>query len=199
MQSLHCSAHISPSYSWVPTHPTPKQALRLTRDQFHESKEVSQRKRQRESEFSDTLWIARSEVWTVPKYLYLDRRARMSFVSLYLPINEINIIFLFIGVQLLYKVVLAFVVHSSESATCVHISPSSQTSLPYSHPTHLGHYRAQSWARQQVPLSCLHIAVRTHQSQSPNSSRSWFLPPCVYMLSTSVSWLRNGKYRKSNY
>ena len=93
MQSVHCSAHISHSHFWVPTHPTSKQALRLTRDQFHESKEVSQRKRGRESEVFDTFWIARHEAWTVSKHLHLARRARMSFVALYLPINEINIIF----------------------------------------------------------------------------------------------------------
>lgn len=120
----------------------------------------------------------------------------MSSMALYLPINEINIIFYLLGYSCLTRLC-SLLLYSQVNQLYVYTCHLSWTSLPYSHPAHLGHYRAQSCVIQQVPISYLHMAV--HQSQSPNSSHSRFLPPCLYKLSTSVSWLRNGKYRKPNY
>ena len=49
--------------------------------------------------------------------------------------------FFFIGVQLLYNVVLVSAVQQSESVTCICVSPPSLISLPQRlHPTPLGHH-----------------------------------------------------------
>ena len=53
--------------------------------------------------------------------------------------------FFFIGVHLLYNVVLVSAVQQSESVTCIYVSPPSLISLPGClHPTPLGHHRAAS-------------------------------------------------------
>ena len=54
--------------------------------------------------------------------------------------------FFFIGVKLLYNVVLVSAVQWSESAICISVFPLSWTSLQPPHPTHLGRHRAPSWA-----------------------------------------------------
>ena len=72
-----------------------------------------------------------------------------------------SIVFLFVRIFKnwnIYNCFIVFVLVSaiqwSISAVCIHISPPSWISQPFSHPTHLGHNRAPSWASwalQQVP------------------------------------------------
>ena len=60
--------------------------------------------------------------------------------------------------ELLYNVLLVSAVQQCESATCIHISPPSGTSLPPVHPTRLGHHGTLRWALcaiQQLPQSHL--------------------------------------------
>ena len=63
-------------------------------------------------------------------------------------INDRNLfltVLFFIGVQLLYNVVLVSAVPQSESAIRVHIFPSLlELPPPYPRPTHLDHHRAPS-------------------------------------------------------
>ena len=83
--------------------------------------------------------------------------------------------FFFIGVKLLYNVVLVSAVQWSESAIRIPISPSSWTSLP-PFPLHLGHHRGPSWAPcaiQQVPTTYLF----THGSVFMSNLISQFTPP----------------------
>ena len=66
--------------------------------------------------------------------------------------------FIFIGVKLLFNVMLVSTVQQCESAICVHLSPPAWSSFPLSHhyPTLLAHHRALSWAPcalQQLPTS----------------------------------------------
>ena len=69
----------------------------------------------------------------------------------------------FIGVQLLYNVMLISAVAQSESAVCIHMSSSSWAFLPPIHPhlTPLSHHGALSWAPcaiQRLPTSYLFYA-----------------------------------------
>ena len=84
-------------------------------------------------------------------------------------------LYLFIGVKLLYNVVLVSAVQWSESAICIPISPPSWTSLLPFH-QHLGHHRAPSWAPcalQQVPLAICF----THGGVFMANLTSQFIPP----------------------
>lgn len=82
-----------------------------------------------------------------------------------------------------YNVLFISAVQWAESRSKAHISPPSWTSL-----THLGHQKAPNWTPWAViagsQLFVLHVAMHTHQYQSPNS----FLPlPMSTYLSLSVS------------
>ena len=68
-------------------------------------------------------------------------------VQHYLPKSIANSLFFFIGIYLLYNIVLVSAVQQSESAICIHMCPPLWTSLPTPIPsTPLGHHRAPCWA-----------------------------------------------------
>ena len=94
---------------------------------------------------------------------------------------------IFIGVQLLYNVVLVSAVQQSESAICIHISPLFWISFPFSSPQST-EQSSLCYIVGSHQLSVLYIVVYICQSQSPNSSHPSF-PPLVsiYLFSTSVS------------
>ena len=58
--------------------------------------------------------------------------------------EELNFVLIFIGVYLLYNIVLVSAIQQSESALYIHVFSLSWTSLlpsTCSYPIHLGHYR----------------------------------------------------------
>ena len=67
-----------------------------------------------------------------------------------LMIVFIHLFYIFIGVQLLYNIVLVSVVQKSKSAVCILISP-----LFFGFPSHLGHHRALS----RVPCSAQYVLI----------------------------------------
>ena len=82
------------------------------------------------------------EVWTNRKQLGYDHKENVGNV----PESQAFFFLFFIGVHLLYNVVLVSAVQQSESVTCIYVSPPSLISLPGClHPTPLGHHRAASW------------------------------------------------------
>ena len=80
-------------------------------------------------------------------------------------------------------------VQQNESATCIHISPSSRVSLPQPpHPTSLGHHRAPSWvscAIYQLPTSYLfaHIFKKLFVYGDPSINTRGF---CILKLSVNT-------------
>ena len=101
----------------------------------------------------------------------------------------ICIYIIFIGVQLLYNVVLVSAVQKNESALCTHIPP-------------LCHHRALSrvpCATQQVLSRYIHIAVYIRQSQSFNSAYPAFphlVSSCLFSVSMSLFLLCNKQTNK---
>ena len=86
------------------------------------------------------------------------------------------ITFLFIGVQLLYSVLLvsAAAYTWSISAICIHISRPSWT-LPTPPPTHLGYHRVPSWAPyaiQQVKVESF-CTAQNHKRDEKITLRMW--------------------------
>ena len=57
-------------------------------------------------------------------------------VQHYLPKSIANSLFFFIGIYLLYNIILVSAVQQSESAICIHICPPSWISLPTPIPSH---------------------------------------------------------------
>ena len=79
---------------------------------------------------------------------------------------------IFIGVQLLYNIVLVSTVQQSESAICIHISTLFQIPFPYRSLQSI-EQSSLCYTAGSYQLSILRIVVYICQSQSPNLS----LPP----------------------
>ena len=94
---------------------------------------------------------------------------------------------IFIGVQLLYNVVLVFAVQGSKSAMCIHMSPPAWASLP-PHPTPLGHHRARVKLPAHVCVVlkhsfthiCTHCHTQLHTQSDPCASTDVWTHYLVY-------------------
>ena len=106
--------------------------------------------------------------------------------------------YLFIGVYLLYNVVLVSAVLQSESALCIHISLLFWISFSFKSPQSIKQ-SSLCYTAGSHQLSILYILVYICQSQAPNSSRSPF-PPLVYicLFSMSVSLFLADSFQKGD-
>ena len=108
------------------------------------------------------------------------------FSHLILCFGDTNILFYlfiyFIGVQLLYNVVLVSAIQQSESATRIHISPLPWISFPFRSPEST-EQSSLCYTVCSHQLSVLYIVLYICQSQSPNPSHPLFPPWYPYICS----------------